>query len=209
MRVVALTIVGLVVCGVSTALAQDRQFGVKAGVNAATLTSSAETQGSYDGTRVGLTVGAFAVLPLTGPLKVQIEGLFSQKGASLALADENVTATLEFDYLDFPVLARFDGPTAGGARLHFLAGPSVSYRLAANSRLSDTGSDFAAGFVDNIEDDVSRFDLGLVVGAGAEVGRRLVVDVRYAWGLNNVFKDDLEGGDVKHRVLSVTAGIRF
>ena len=209
MRVIALMIGGLLAGTVSGALAQERQFGVKAGVNVAALSFSGNPEGSYDDKRIGLTAGAFTVLPLAGPLALQLEGLFSQKGASLTVEEADVSAALEIDYLDFPVLARFNGPALGTTRLHGLAGPMISYRMGAKSRLSYTGFDFEEGSLDNIEDDVVRFDLGLVVGAGADIGRRLVVDARYAWGLRNAFKDPIAGEDVKHRVLTVMAGVRF
>jgi len=208
MRVLALMMGGMLLGGTSTALAQDRQFGVKAGVNVAATEFSGDAAGGYDERRIGAIGGAFAVFRLQPRLALQVEALYSQKGSKVTV-DEDNAVTLELEYLDLPVLARIDIAAWESNGVHVFAGPSVGYRLSANTRLSNTAFDFANGTVVNIEDDIARFDLGLVVGAGADIGRRLVVDARYTWGLNNVNKDSSDGVQVKNRVLSVMAGIRF
>ena len=209
MRLVFLLIVGFLVGAASTALAQERQLGFKAGVNAAALSSDDDIENGYGERRVGVVAGGFAVLPVRGRLALQFEALFSQKGAKQSAEEEDLTATLELDYLDFPILARLAGPALDSTRLHVFAGPSVSYRMGAHSRLVFTGFDFAQGSAENIEEDVSLFNFGVVAGVGADIGRRLVVDVRYTWGLSNVFKDTVGDATVKHRVLSLMAGVRF
>lgn len=208
MRVLALMMGGMLLGGTSTAVAQDRQFGVKAGVNVAATEFSGDAAGGYDERRIGAVGGAFAVFRLAPPLAIQVEALYSQKGSKVTLDADN-SVTLELEYLEIPLLARIGVGTWDATGVHLFAGPSVGYRLSANNRLSNTAFDFANGTVLNIEDDVARFDLGLVLGAGADIGRRLVVDARYTWGLNNVSKDSSDGVDIKNRVLSIMAGIRF
>lgn len=203
-------IMGVVLAGpASTALAQERHVGIKLGVNVASAVFEGESALNYDEPKIGLLGGGFAVLPVTGPLAVQIEALFSQKGAKLSVNEPDTEFALELDYLDFPVLARLAGPASGTTRLHVFVGPSLGYRMGARSRATFTGFDFATGEVQNIERDVSRFDLGLVAGAGVDIGRRLVVDGRYSWGLTNLNTDESAGAEIRNRVLSLMAGVRF
>lgn len=210
MRLTFLWIGVMLACGTSTAVAQDRQFGVKAGVNvAATSFAGDDSTDAYDERRIGFLAGGFGVLPLTDRIALQIEGLFSQKGGRVTVEEIDATSTLELDYLDFPVLARVGGAVSDRTRLHVFAGPSVGFRMGARSRVTVSGDTFSSGSVDNIEDDVTLFDFGFVAGAGADIGRRLVVDARYSWGLNNVIKDDSAGVEIKNRVLSLMAGVRF
>lgn len=210
MRLQAMCLGVMLAGATSPALAQDRQFGVKAGVNvAATTFSGDDPTDEYDERRPGWTAGAFGVLPLTTHVAVQIEALFSQKGSQVRVDAADARATLELDYLDFPVLARVSGPQSGRTRFHAFAGPSVAFRLAARRRLARTGESFSSGFVDNIEREVERFDFGVVAGAGADSGRRLVVDVRYSWGLTNLIDDAPSGVAIKNRVLALMAGVRF
>lgn len=213
MRLLILILGGILAGGAPTALAQDRQFGVKLGVNAAATAidgdaTDSDASDGYTERRFGMIGGGFGVFFLQSPLALQVEALYSQKGSKESVG-ENDAVVLELDYLDIPVLGRVGVGAWGSTRLHLLAGPSLGYRLTANSRLANTSFDFANGYVLNIEEDVARFDLGLVLGAGADIGRRLVVDARYIWGLNNVHKDTSEGLEIKNRVLSIMGGFRF
>jgi hypothetical protein len=209
MRLQALLLSVLLAGAASPALAQERHVGLKAGANFSALEFEGEAATEYTDRKFGFIGGGFAVFPVSGPLAVQIEALFSQKGAEQSLDEVEVVLTLELDYLDFPVLARFNAPASGTMRLHVFAGPSFGYRMGARSKVSSNQFDFAEGEIVNIEEDVRRFDIGLVAGAGADIGRRLVVDARYAWGLTNAAKDNAEGVALKHRVLSIMAGVRF
>jgi hypothetical protein len=208
MRLQALFISVILTGAGSPALAQERHLGLKAGANFSSLEFEGDTTAEYNERKFGFIGGGFAVLPLSGPLAVQIEALFSQKGAELSVDDDDLVFTLELDYLDFPVLARVNVPASGSTQLHVFAGPSFGYRMGARSKASSNQFDFAEGQIVNIERDVRRFDTGLVAGAGADVGRRLVVDARYSWGLKNAFKED-SNGVFKNRVLSIMAGVRF
>lgn len=204
-------LIGVILTGAAApAQAQTRQVGIKAGVNAASLAvEGADDDGEYNERKIGWLAGGFAVLPVTGPLAVQLEALFSQKGAQLSVDEPNLVFSLELDYLDFPILARFDAPATATTRLHVFAGPSLGYRMGARRKASSNQFDFAQGEIVNVEEDIKRFDLGLVAGAGADIGRRLVVDARYSWGLRNVNKDETAGSGMTHRVLSIMAGVRF
>lgn len=210
MRVHAFAIGMVLVGGVATASAQDRQFGLKAGLSAATMSVESDAGGEYNKRRIGVIGGGFGVFSLMPGVGLQVEALFTQKGAKLEIEeDENIDITLELDYLDVPVLARINLPASGSTRFHLFGGPSLGYRMGAKSKISDTTFDFAEGTIDNIENEIERFDLGVVVGAGADIGRRLVVDARYSWGLQTVNKDTSDGIELKNRVLAVMAGIRF
>ncbi len=195
--------------GVATAVAQERQAGLKAGVNVASVVFDNDPSGGYNDRRVGFLAGGFAVLPVSGSVAVQIEALFSQKGAKFSVDEEDLEATLELDYLDIPVMLRIQGPVLGGNRLHFFGGPSLAFRTGSRSKLSDQSFEYAQGSIDDIEDSIEPFDLGVVAGAGLDIGRRIVVDARYSWGLSKINKDASDGIELKNRVFSFLAGVRF
>lgn len=153
--------------GASTGLAQERQIGLKGGVNVASVSFDGDSADGYNERRVGFVGGGFAVLPLTSSIAVQVEGLFSQKGAQFSEDAENLEATLELDYLEVPVMLRIAGPTIGNNRLHFFGGPSAAFRMGARSKLSVSTSSFAQGSIDNIEDDIEPFDFGIVAAPGS------------------------------------------
>lgn len=209
MRIIVCAMLATLAVGVSGAAGQERQVGLKAGVNVASIVFDGDSTEGYNERRVGFLVGGFAVLPVNGPIAIQVEALFSQKGAKLSVEEENLEATLELDYLDVPVMLRVQGPVLGNNRLHFFGGPSLAFRTGSRSKLSDQSFEYAQGSIDNIEDDIEPFDLGIVAGAGLDIGRRVVVDARYSWGLSTVNKDTSDGVELKNRVLSIMAGVRF
>ncbi|MDQ3419888.1 MAG: PorT family protein [Acidobacteriota bacterium] len=209
MRSIACAVLVTLAGGESLAAAQERQIGLKAGVNVASVVFDGDPSGGYNERRVGFLAGGFAVLPVSGPVAVQIEALFSQKGAKISVEDESLEATLELDYLDVPVMLRVQGPVLGNNRLHFFGGPSVAFRTGSRSKLSDQSFEFAQGSIDNIEDSIEPFDLGIVAGAGLDIGRRVVVDARYSWGLSTINKDTSAGIEMKNRLFSIMAGVRF
>jgi hypothetical protein len=209
MRLVAIAI-GMTVLGGASALAQERHVGLKAGVSYARLQIEPDTDDGFTDGRIRATGGAFAVLPMNPRFALQLEALFSQKGASAKLGNEGeATATLKLDYLDIPVLLRIEGPASGSKSFHVFAGPSASLRLSAKSEVEFSGDFLSSGETIDVSDEVERFDVGIVVGGGIHIGRRLVIDGRYSWGLINANSVEDDPVTIKHRVFAVMAGVRF
>ena len=209
MRSMVCAVLVMLAGAVAPTAAQERQVGLKLGVNVSSLVFEGDEVEAYNDRRLGFLGGGFTVLPVGGPLAVQIEALFSQKGAKLEIEEQNLEAALELDYLDVPVMLRFQGPASGSTRLHIFGGPAIGYRMGARRKLSDGSSEFTQGVVENIEDEIERFDLGIVAGAGVDIGRRIVVDARYSWGIRAINKDTSDGVEIKNRVFSIMGGVRF
>lgn len=201
----------LLVVGSTTAAAQERQIGVKAGASLATLERERTQTGDEPyGGRTGLTLGPYLVLPFHDRVAFQLEMLLTEKGGSVPLRDPFIvsggaTTRFKFHYMDVPALARARGPRIKSASLHGFAGPTVSIRLNARRQTVFRG---AGSFgLEREVDDMKLFDLGLTVGAGAEI-QRMVVDARYTHGLNEVVSD-LAGARLSNRAFLVTAGFRI
>lgn len=193
----------LVLAGVGNAFAQQpAAFGVKVGANFANLNFDGEGADISLDRRTGLIGGLFVVVPADRQLALQAEALFSQKGAQSEEGD--ASGSIKLNYLEVPILARISSPASNGTSFHLLAGPSLGFRTSAKAESSFDGEEES----EDIDDDVKRFDLGLVIGAGVEFGR-LVVDGRYTWGLTDLNKEEEEGIKIKNRVFSVMAGFRF
>ncbi len=80
MRVLSGVFVLVLLCG-SQAIAQEASWGVKGGVNLATLSSDQDPGPEFE-YRIGLVAGGFFTWPIGARLDVQPEVLFSQQGAS-------------------------------------------------------------------------------------------------------------------------------
>jgi hypothetical protein len=200
MRVVSGVFVLVVLCG-SQAMAQERSWGVKGGVNLATL-SSDQDRGPEFKYRIGLVAGGFFTWPIGSRLDLQPEVLFSQQGATF---DEPgfESITIKLDSLVAPILVRYQLRSSGRGLVLF-GGPSLGFKLSANSSAKSGGRTTN----EDIGDVVENFDYGVVFGAGWEAGR-LTIDGRYTWGLSALGKDQDDPEKITHRVIAVMAGIRF
>jgi hypothetical protein len=185
-----------------TAAAQGRSLGVKGGVNLATQRNSGSDDDIALTSRVGLVGGVFVTLPLFGALELQPEGLVTSKGTRLDFA--GVKASLVADYAEVPVLVRFSRRGTGTFNYYVAGGPAVAFLLRARSRTEFAG---ATEEID-ISDQVNRFDFGVAMGGGIEIGS-IVIDGRYTLGLQDIDKDKSDAVKTTNRAVSLTVGFRF
>jgi hypothetical protein len=181
----------------SPSFAQGIGFGVKGGLNVATQDVSNAEPLSFD-PRFGLVAGGFVTLPLGSIFDVQVEGLYSEKGARLK--NGGGEAKLLVNYLEVPALVR----VRLAHIIYAAGGPSMGFRLQAKTRTRFSGSTDEI----DVSDQVERFDFGVAMGGGLLLGP-LVVDGRYTLGLTNIDKDKSGSSETKNRTISLTLGIRF
>ncbi len=209
----------------------NAQIGIKAGANFAT-TSQNESDGDYsDYTKnsvVGFIGGLTFDVGVSELFSIQPEILFVQKGgkATYKLDDNNkVENRYYYNYVNIPVLAKvkFYGEDADdhtGTGFYFVAGPYVGLamggKVASTTTLLGTTTEREDDFVfDNSTEGerAKRFDYGVSFGGGVKISR-VILDLRYTVGLNNIADDDaLNSNDNKpfrrHRGIELTAGIEF
>ncbi len=204
MRMVSCLIVVALFGGESVAMAQRVSGGVKGGVSFANFSHNSSQDEDLDW-RTGITAGAFVTLPVAEPFSVQLEGLFTQKGA--AFNQFGVTGTTKLDYFEVPVLFVFSTapPRSGGTSIQVFGGPAVAFKISAKGTGSFEGE---TTNVDIPDEDIKSVDLGVAVGAGVAFGR-LTIDGRYTIGLSNISTDESDSANVRNRSLAVLAGIRF
>ena len=204
MRAWSIVVACVVLGSAMPARAQGVAVGVKAGVSVANLQFIEEDEKiDLDG-RVGFVGGVFLIWPANQRFALQTEALYVQKGASHNAV--GLEAHLNLDYVDVPVLLRVSTAGSGsGPAFHVFGGPSVGVRVRARSNAVFDGESSSV----DVGDDVKRLDVGLVAGAGIDVGR-FVVDARFTWGLSNINNNPREDDTTtKHRVFAATAGLRF
>jgi hypothetical protein len=205
-RLAALIIVMAVLRPPSAAFAQRRQFGAKAGP-AFTQVRPAEDDGQSYSPRIGPYISGFFVLPLNPRLALQFEAAASPKGTRLK-EPPGVTQTLLLQYFEMPVLLRVTGPRVGGAPIYFIGGPFFGFKVSAKEQLSSLSGTFIAGVRDRVDGFVEPFESGLIVGAGTDIGKYMLLEGRYSHGLTNVNKiEDFIA--FTNDGVTFTVGVRF
>lgn len=164
-------------------------FGVKGGVNFATITGD-ETD-DLDG-RTGLNAGAVANIPISELFAVQPEALYSTQGSTFT--EDGLDVTIKLDYINVPVLADFT--VAEGLSLQ--GGPQIGFNIT---------KEFEADGISMEIEDVESVIVEAAVGAQYRLPVGLFFQARYVIGLTNISSDS----DVSNQnsVISLAAGWFF
>jgi len=128
--------------------------------------------------RNSIYFGAFATISLSKTISLMPELQFSAEGAK--------AETLNLDYIQAPILFRF----RLSEKIHFGLGPQVGLK------------------VHKVDDSVKDFAYSGVAGIEYKLTHVLFADVRYIYGLSNVFEDAL-GVEAKNTNIQLGIGYKF
>lgn len=148
--------------------------------------------------RTGAVVGVSVTAGGSGPLSIVPELLYLIKGEKYQSGA--FTAGYQLAYLELPLLVRA-GLDGVATRPFITLGPTVSMLLACRELLDGTVRDCESAE----RPGPSRWDLGLMAGVGAHLGR-FTASVRYEAGLTSTSRTN---DYPRNRVTSVMAGFTF
>ncbi len=182
----------------------DVQFGIKAGGNMARPTGiDAQDPAATLKNKVGFNGGIFLALNFGRVVTIQWEALYTMKGATYVALDDSYTDKLYADYIEVPLLLKLRLPLPVIQPFVF-AGPTVGFKL--QEKLESNGQEVPLS--DNL---LKNNDYGAIFGAGLNLGRKFMVDVRYSLGMQKVIstaQGELQP-DFKNGVWSASLGIAF
>lgn len=174
----------LVLFAVEYADAQHKNFGVKAGLNVASLSNSDSS------TLIGFHVGGLAeFMIMTEKLSLQPEVLFSTQGAKSDSGDD-----LKLNYITVPVMFKY-------YFLEYLsveAGPRIGFLISAKEGNSD------------VKDSFNAMDFGVDAGVNYDITKRIFAQLRYDYGVIDVQKGVPSGEDgSKNGVIQLSVGMKL
>lgn len=154
--------------------------------------------------RKALVVGGFLRINLLNVIALQPELLYASKGAQYEEGAGNtlMEITDKINYLEIPVLLRWNTLATGIVNAGLYGGPAFAYKISAK-KVTESGGETTKEDLDDVKDT----DVGAAVGLGLDLNLgvgSLVGDVRYTLGLNSIYGSAL---DVKNGVFSVMLGI--
>lgn len=181
-------------------------FGVKAGLNLSNIMVKVNGKKTSDDNKLkpGFNIGGTANFEINDKFSFETGLGLSTKGSTHKVGDIRSSSNLL--YIDIPLTAKmsFD---MGGAKLYGILGPYCAIAVAASSKYDKTSTKIDIGS-DKTKDGLTRFDYGLLVGAGVEI-EAIQVGLTYGYGLGNV----IPGGDadfkMNNRLLALSVGYRF
>ena len=199
-------LVSAVLCtGITSALSAQTvplpRFGITAGVNLSTIGGDS-ISGAKN--KTGFFVGGTVIVPMGSGFSFNPELTYSLKGAKFS--DQGTNGSFKLNYLELPILLRYDFAVAGTTRPFLLAGPALGFQTSCKISGEDQSTTVTFGCKDFFDQlgapiDVKKFDTGAMFGGGVAFdvsGHTMSLGLRYNLGLNDVFSDT----DAKNRVLS-------
>jgi opacity protein-like surface antigen len=209
MKKIILAIVAIFIFG--TASAQEPKFGLKGGLNLATLNGDVEDAKSL----LGVHFGAFVEFKISDKFSFQPELLYSMQGAKSEYSEDfegdfySEKLTLNLGYLNIPLMAKY----FASEKFYVEAGPQIGFLLSAKADGSYTESFGGETFTEtvngeNVKEDFQSLDFGLNFGLGYEFTGNLFLGARYNLGLSNVFKDSDEF-KATNGVFQISVGYKF
>ncbi len=139
------------------------------------------------------------------------ELIFNTKGMKNSVEVLGVTTTTKTDllYLDIPVSVKGMYTVAPSVQVYGKFGPYVGIGLTGKNKIEaeskllgkkETKTDFKWG---SEAGEMNRFDYGLQMGAGIEVGGFLIEGI-YKFSLGDI--DNMDLSNTKHHVLAISVG---
>ncbi len=183
--------------------------GIKGGYSLAKFSLTGEMDAEVWKYLPSFVAGGYLELKL-GFVSIQPEVLYTRMGAKIEEVIEDVPFSLQyrFDYVQVPVLLKFNIVPAGPIRPFLYGGGYGAYLLKAKGIMEGGGESDEADLTENFQ----RYDYGVVGGLGLAFklpGLSISVEGRYNYGLMNIIKDPLEGESAKNKSIMALVGIGF
>ena len=200
------------------------QVGARGGLNVGNINFVGRT--AYDDFRMGVAAGVFATFEKSERFAYQPEILYMQVGDEGGFNQE--TQTLKLDYVQVPLLLRFDFAPTNKYHPYFVFGPAVGMLVGATEASKVEGADAeldeyqepdaTAGLDGESEIDVRSdfflFDVGLVAGIGGEIfqvfeDNAVGIEVRYNLGILDLDEFTADNVSAKTATFTIAAFFTF
>lgn len=184
-------------------VSRSQTFGLKGGVNIASMNFSASGLDISPKSILGIHIGPVAEFELQESLFFNTGILYSLKGYKLKMdfMGESMDEKIRINNLEIPF--NFAYKFSPNETLNFFAqaGPYIGYALSGTAK-----TDGESEKIDFKEDGMKRFDFGLGIGLGMEFGP-IVPSISYQFGLANLSDEDEV--KVKNNVFQISVAYMF
>lgn len=186
-------------------IAQEIKFGVKGGVNIASLSFESE-EGMSKSPKIGFHVGGIVEIKLLDKFAVQPEVLFSIQGVKQKYSGSFFEAKVKtrLNYVNLPVLAKYFITE----KFSIEAGPQISFLVSAKEHFEVTAFGDTVRETEDIKKYYETVDFGLGFGLGYVLESGIFFQGRYNLGLTDIAKNK-EGKALKNSVFQMSVGYRF
>ncbi len=199
------------------------RFGVKAGMNVASLSKDAGLEDQKS--KIGFNAGVFANIPLATSFSIQPEVMYSQYGAKIESVKESTilgtttrtvnSSSTHLDYITVPVMFQYNFVP----NFYVEAGPEFGFNVSAKNKgdrtITTTNSSGSSSATTSYSEDIDKdnmntFNFGLGLGAGYYFTDNFGITARYVAGLTDIAKNRPSGSDaIRNNTFQVGLAFKF
>ncbi len=178
-------------------MAQKFAFGLKAGLNLANQSLTANGASASFSNYVAYHGGLFTIFSISDRFGIQPELVYSAQGwdFDFNFMGAGLAANLRADYLTVPVMFRYNANSI----FHLDAGPQLGFLLSAKGT--------ANGVVQDVKSDYASSDFGLAFGMGVDLPAKVLFSFRYYTGLTDA--DNYAASVSKNTNIQFSVGYKF
>lgn len=204
MVIVALTLA--LFLSLSLSVHSKVRLGPKAGV---AITSVGGEDFEQLDSKMSVALGAFVQVPVGQNSPFSIRGEVQYIGKGGKIEDGGGTLKLNLNYLEIPVFVKYSIPVEGKVMPNFFAGPVVGFLTSAKQKYEYDGDEEEY----DIKDFFKSTEFSLCLGGGVDVvmgaSGVLSLDLRYEFGLANIYDVGLGDEEFKNNAIMFNAGWGF
>ncbi len=180
------------------------KYGIKGGFNLSSYTGN--VAGYNSGYKPGFAAGVLVNYGLSDMTSLQIEGLYSQKGAYVdnyyykystqATGSNTNQYRSTLSYIDVPVLFKVNTGEAGKG-FFFELGPQASFAVGKREFVRPQGAGAGSPAEENLDTNKNSLvpvGIGYVGGIGYQITSGLGLGLRYTGDFSHVYKDGFGAG---------------
>jgi hypothetical protein len=186
-KLFGMTMAAMMALSAVPAFAADQtSFGVEAGANftKGKLGGSNSDAANID-TKMGtgFLAGVFATIPVSPMIAIQPEAAYSQHKSKLSSSAFSFSETLNWNFIDIPVLVRINFMEMASPTWYAVVGPQVSIKLSAKG--TDVVENGVARPDEEQKDSIKSTAWSVIGGIGAMFGQ-FGVEARYGYQFSDL-----------------------
>lgn len=190
------------------AYSQKASFGIAAGASLANTHVKSDGISISPDSKIGLTAGLIADIPIAENFSFQPALNYVQKGAQTKMSDYAYESKLTLNYVEVPLNVLFK-PEMQKVQFFVGAGPSVAVALSAKEKEKENGNTttYKYKFGNNPDEhDMKRLEIGANFITGVELKGGFLVALNYNLGISNIAPGSSDDGTIKNRYFGFKVG---
>ena len=173
-----------------TAQKQTTRFGLKGGLNIATISGISDTSPI-----TAFHLGALVEIKVSHKFAVQPELLYSAQGAKDSSSSSN--ASIKINYITIPVMAKFYIDNKFALEI----GPQLGFVASSDATYGNLSFDF--------KQFINSPDFSFNLGSTYDFTDKFFIGVRYTVGLTKVLNEKVTNDSTKNNVFQISLGTKF